>query len=112
MPYTDAGRNAMLWNLAAMISHVSLHSGDPTEGDELSGGVYRRMPIEFRDPVTGAVRNEREIRFEVPEGARVTHVGFWTSSIGGELLAWASTNEHVFRGRGVYVVDLARLGIS
>jgi hypothetical protein len=112
MPYTDEGKALMLWNLAATISHVSLHSGIPEDGHELSGGVYRRMQIAFINPEDGSMRSEREVSFEVPAGARVTHAGFWNTSIGGTLLAWAPSTEHRFKGRGVYVVDLAQLGIT
>jgi hypothetical protein len=111
MPYTDDGKAVMLWNLAATISHVSLHHGSPEHGNELNGGVYRRKQIEFIDPETGQIRTEREIQIEVPEGARVTHAGFWTNEIGGTLLAYGKTTEHVFRGPGVYVIDLAKLSI-
>lgn len=112
MPYTDEGKAIMLYGLAASISYVSLHHGPPPNGNELSGGVYRRKQIDFLDPETGSVRTQREIRIEVPAGARVTHAGFWTALIGGTLLAWGRTAEHEFRGRGVYVVDLAKMIIT
>jgi hypothetical protein len=102
----------MLWNLASVISHVSLHSGEPNAANELRGGVYRRMQINFRDPIDGVIRSEREVSFEVPAGAHVTHAGFWTSSIGGTLLAWDESREHAYRGRGTYIVDLARLDLN
>lgn len=112
MPYTDDGKAVMLYGLAATISHISLHSGVPTDGNELSGGVYRRMRVDFRDPDSGEVSLARAVSFDVPEGARVTHAGFWNASSGGILLAWERTNEHTFRGRGVYVIDLAKLMIT
>lgn len=112
MPYTVEGKAVMLWNLASAISHMSLHSGPPNEKNELSGGVYRRKQVDFIDPIDGAIRLQREVLFEVPAGARVTHAGFWTTSVGGALLAWDETTEHVFRGRGIYVVDLARLDLG
>lgn len=112
MPFTDDGRAVMLYGLAATISHVSLHNGPPEDGNELSGGVYRRKQIDFRDPESGEVRTLREIQFDVPEGARVTHAGFWNAPIGGVLLAAGPTNAHQFHGRGVYVIDLAKLSVS
>lgn len=111
MPYTEQGQAVMLWSLAQSISHISLHNGPPPSGHELEGGVYRRMQIDFLDPLTGEIRTQREIRFEVPEGSRVTHAGFWTASIGGALLAWEKTTEHNFRGRGIYVADLVKLSL-
>lgn len=102
----------MLYGLVNTISHVSLHNGLPTqEKTELFGGVYRRKQIDFLNPETGEARTQAEIYIEVPEGARVTHAGFWTSSIGGTLLAWGKTTVHQFRGRGVYVIDLAKMSI-
>lgn len=112
MPYTEQGKAIMLWNLAASISHISLHDGPPPEGHEIRGGVYRRMRIDFRDPESGSIRTQREIRIEVPQGARVRYAGFWTSEIGGAMLAWGEAVEHAFRGRGVYVVDLAKLDLN
>jgi len=112
MPYTDEGKAVMLYGIANTISHVSLHSGPPNKGNELTGGVYRRKQIDFSDPETGEVRNEREITFDVPQGARITHAGFWSASYGGTLLAAAPTTEREFRGRGVYVIDLVKLGIT
>jgi hypothetical protein len=112
MPYTDEGKAIMLYGLASSITHVSLHSGPPPNGHEIKGGVYRRKPIDFHDPLSGEVETHREVSLEVPEGAHVTHAGFWTALIGGTLLAWEETKEHRFRGRGVYMIDLATLSIT
>jgi len=112
MPYTAEGKEIMLWNLAATISHASLHSGPPPQGNEIRGGVYRRMRIDFVDPANGKVRSERVVEFDVPALAKVTHVGFWTNSISGVLLAWGVVTEKTFRGRGVYVIDLAEMNLD
>lgn len=111
MPYTEEGKAVMLHALASYISHASLHGGPPP-GRELAGGVYRRKQIDFRNPDDGSMRTSLEVAFDVPEGVRVTHVGFWTSIIGGDLLAWGRTTEHSFRGRGIYIIDLAKLDLN
>jgi hypothetical protein len=110
--YTVEGKALMLWNEASAISHVSLHSGPATAENELKGGVYRRKQIDFKDPIDGSIRTQREIEFEVPQGAHVTHAGFWTSSIGGTMLARGRTKPHTFRGRGVYVIDLVKMDLN
>jgi hypothetical protein len=112
MPYSDEGKALMLWNFASAASHLSLHSGPPESGHELAEGAYRRKQLEFTDPVAGTMRTLREITFDVPAGAHVTHAGFWSNQIGGALLASARTTEQSFRGRGVYVVDVAKLDLN
>ncbi len=112
MPYTEQGKAVMLWSLVGAISHMSLHSGPPVDGHELADGTYRRKQVDFRDALDGVVLSERAVQFDMPAGAHVRYAGFWTSSIGGALLAWAKAPEKAFKGRGVYDVDVAQLDLN
>lgn len=112
MPYTEQGKAVMLWGLASAISHMSLHSGPADEGHELRGGVYRRLQVDFTTPDEGEMRSTRKVSFEVPEGAVVKAVGFWTTSQEGVMLAWGALPEIKTRGRAFIEVDLAELDLN
>lgn len=112
MPYHVAAKNLMLNHLRQAISHVSLHSGPPIAGNELSGDVYARVKVEFGDALSGVIELQGKAIFAAPAGAKVTHAGFWTSGKGGVLLASGPTKEASFDKRGVYVVDTAKLDLN
>lgn len=109
MPYTDVGLAAMLGGpgLRAAVRYVSLHSGPPTEDNELPEGVYRRKPIDLRPPSGAEIRSNDPMPIEVPEGALVGSVGFWTAPTGGQMLAWEPVPPHKFSGRGIYEIGAA-----
>lgn len=111
--YTPEGKALMLWALRGAISHASLHSGVPTAENELPEGVYRRRQIDLRDPVDGAMRADRIVRFDVPEGVRVAYVAFWDRPFGGVMLARGELSKpESFVGVGVYEIDLAEFDLN
>lgn len=114
MPYTDDGKAVMLYALRELVRFASLHSARPTDGfNELPHDVYRRQPVDLRDPVEGEMRTHRELEFEVPPGAEVRYVGFWTRATSGVMLAYKRLPTPLtYRGRGVLVIDAATLDLN
>jgi hypothetical protein len=111
--YTPEGKALMLWALREVMSHMSLHSGVPTAENELPTGIYRRRQIDMREPVDGAMRSERKVVFDVPEGVRVAYAAFWDRPIGGVMLARAELSKsESFVGAGVYEVDVAEMDLN
>jgi hypothetical protein len=88
MPFTTAGRDALLGGLS--VSHVSLHSGYPDNSgaNEISGGSYARQALTFGASSSG-VRTQTAGNVDVPVPAATTlqHIGFWTALTGGSCLA-------------------------
>jgi len=88
MPLNDAGRNAMLTGgLGNVISHISLHSGDPstTGANELAGGspAYSRVAVTWNAAASGLRTNNGALVFNVPTATTVLHVGFWSAISAG-----------------------------
>lgn len=112
MPYEVSAKNLMLNCLRQVISHASLHSDKPSAGNEIAGGSYVRALVEFTEAANGVITLTTKPMFGVPEGARVTHAGFWTSDRGGLLLASGTIEEATFDKPGVYVIDSAKLDLN
>lgn len=113
MPYEVAAKTLMLEQLRRAISHISLHNGIPGRSTEIAGGDCVRQLVEFHAPINGRMRLLDKRVFEVPQGATVTHAGFWTSATGGVLLAWAPVREASFdKSAGVYWVDSGMLDLN
>lgn len=105
---TPEGQESVLRHIQGLISHMSLHSGKPTVQNELPGGFYRRVSVDFLAPQEDRMRSTRKVIFRIPEGSRVTHAAFWTAEIGGTMVARGEvSNPKSFRGRGEYEVDLS-----
>lgn len=89
MPLYDAGRNAMLTGgLGNVITHVSLHNGDPstTGANELTGGspAYARKAVTWGTAASGLRANSTAaLDFDIPAGTTVLHFGFWSASTAG-----------------------------
>lgn len=112
MPYTAAGKTLMLMQLHRSAKFASLHGGSPTKANELAGGLYQRMPVDFLEPHDGVMKLAAGQVFAVPEGASVTHIGFWTAITGGVLLAHGEVAPKQYKKRGVYVLDGAKLDLN
>ena len=116
MPYTTEGKNAMLDALAAIATHVGLHTADPSTGspNEVTGGspAYARKANTWNAAAGGSLDNSNAPVFDVPAGTTVTHVGFWTASSGGTLLAKAAVTNEAFGAQGTYTLTDADLDLN
>jgi len=83
MPLTVAERNTLADNEKTRITHISLHTADPsTAGSgEASGGSYARQPVSWGAASGGTVTGG-EVTFSVNAGT-YTHFGTWSAVTGG-----------------------------
>lgn len=85
--FVDAAANAGLNSIAALVTHLSLHDGDPgaTGANEVTGG----SPAYAREAVTWGAAASREVdiasavAFDVPASTTVYWVGMWSALSAG-----------------------------
>mgnify|MGYP003413025152 FL=1 len=87
----DAAKNQSLDDLAATITHVSLHASYPGTGGaaELSGGspAYARRTVSWSAASAGSISTSAALTaFNVAGGSTVGFAGFWTALTGGTFL--------------------------
>jgi hypothetical protein len=116
MPYTTDGKNEMLDALGALITHAGLHTAQPSTGtpNEVTGGspAYARKAITWGAAGSGTMDSSNAPVFDVPADTTVTHVGFWSASSGGTLLAWHDAVDEVFGAQGTYTLSDADLDLN
>ena len=119
MPYTEAGKNLMLNALAGTnpttpITHASLHTGDPTLGNEVSGGspAYARKAIGYGAASAGQMEDDGDVVFDVPAGTTVSYVGFYSAITGGTLLGYKSVTAEDFGAQGTYTLTQALIDLN
>lgn len=92
MPFTDAARNAALDGLAGVITHVSLHSGDPstTGANELTGGspAYARKAVSWAASSAGTKASSAGLTFDVAGGLTAIHAGYWSAITAGTFYGY------------------------
>ncbi len=107
--YTNAGKIVSLTALGQAAKFIALHNGDPgnTGAGELNGGTPAagRQAATWTAPTTDTLALAVQPTFNVPPGASVSHVGFWTAATGGDLL-WSRPlpNVEVYAGQGTYTL--------
>jgi hypothetical protein len=116
MPYSTAGKNAMLDALAALAVKASLHSGDPgADGlaNEITGGspAYARKTIAWNAAATGNINLNGTAVFDIPPAATVSWVGFWNSA-GTAFYGSANVTDEVFAAQGTYTLTDADLDLN
>lgn len=90
MPYTSNGRIALTGGLSAVVTHLSLHTGDPGTGgaNEVAGGGYARQAVTW--VLSGSSRvSVGSAAFSVPAATTVLHVGFWSALTAGSFYGYA-----------------------
>ena len=116
MPYSILGKNAMLNALGTLAVYVSLHSADPGESgtNELSGGspAYARKASTWNAASNGSMDNSNVPVFDVPAGATVSFVGFWSAITSGTFYGSANVTDEVFAGQGTYTLTDADLDLN
>lgn len=116
MGLNTAAKNEMLDHLATVIGFVSAHSADPgADGaNELSGGTppYARQAVTWGPSVDGVLPSTNDPEFNVPAGATVAFVGFWTEATGGVFHGSGEVDAEVYNGQGVYTTESITLTAS
>lgn len=83
----DAAANEALDAAVALITHLSLHDGDPgtTGANEISGGspAYARESATWDPAASRQVDIATGVSFDVPASTTVLWVGMWSQSSGG-----------------------------
>lgn len=112
MAYTIEGKNTMLNALG--VTHVSAHSADPGETgiNELTGGTYARKAITFTAAASGNLDSSNVPVIDIPAGAVVTHIGYWSASTGGTLLAVTDIPDESYTNAGTLTVTDADLDLN
>jgi len=113
MPFTDSDKNDQLDGTG--ITHVSLHTADPTAGNEVSGGspAYARKAITFNAAATGEKEDDGTIlTFDVPAGTTVTHIGYYDALTVGTLKGYDAITSEVFASQGELKVNSVTLSIT
>jgi hypothetical protein len=111
---TDATKNALLdgtaAGLATLITHIGLHSADPgaAGGNELAGGTYARVPVTWAAASAGArALSATPYTLNVPAGATVAYIGFWSAASGGTFRGFAPAGSAARRAFSVDAADVA-----
>lgn len=91
MPFVNASKNAMLTQLATLLTHASLHSSFPgaTGTNEITGGGYARKAVGFAAPSAGSMDITAAQLFDVGAGATVGWVGGWGALAAGTYYSYA-----------------------
>ncbi len=76
--FVDAGLDAMLDALAALLDQVSLHTAFSLTGaNEVVGGSYARQAITWNAAASGALNSSNAPSFSVPSGNTIRFVGYY-----------------------------------
>lgn len=107
MPYTTAGKNAMLAALG--VTHAAVFQGDPSAG----GTELDRKAITF-NAISGGSMDQASsaIVFDIQGGETVNHVGYYNASSGGTLLAYDPVTAEVFASAGTYSLTESTLHLN
>lgn len=116
MALTEAGLNVAADAVAGVVGFVSLHSANPgTNGaNELTGGspAYARKAATWNAATGGNADSSNAPAFDVPAGADVAYVGFWSAVTGGTFYGSAAVTTESFASQGTYTLNDADITIS
>lgn len=94
--------------------YIGLLKEKPTDDggniQEVQGKSYRRQQIIFEVPHNGETYNAREINFPVAteNWGWITHIGLFTASTGGELMAYSGLDyRKEIRAADIYQIPQA-----
>lgn len=105
---SNAGLNAMLDALAALLDQASLHTAFPTlsGNNEVTGGSYARQSITWNSAASGALDSSNQPVFSVPAGQTVRWIGYWdTAPSPDAFVMYAPYRQSGDPGPTKYVVD-------
>lgn len=111
------GKNLALDALAAAVTHLGLHSGDPGSGgsNEIAGGspAYARKAVTWGAASAGSVAMSGGSRvFDVEGGDTVSFIGLWSAISSGTCYGGADVTDEVFGGQGTYTLTALTLSAT
>jgi hypothetical protein len=116
MPYSVAGKNAMLNALGALAGFASLHTADPGDSgaNEISGGspAYARKAVTWNAASGGSMDDSNVPVFDIPPATTVAFAGFWSLVTGGVFYAGSDVTDEVFANQGTYTLTDADLDLN
>lgn len=95
MPLVTNGQNASCDGIAAVVTHISLHSAFSDTGtSELTGGspAYARKAVTWAASASGTKANSATLTFDVPPSTTVTAFGMWSALTAGTFYGWMPLN--------------------
>jgi hypothetical protein len=113
----DTGKNAMLDQLATLVTRVALHTGDPgaanTAANEVTGGspAYARQAITWNAAASANLDSSNAPVFDVPAGTTVTWVSFWNTA-GTVRYGKKQVTSEAFGAQGTYTLTDADIALS
>ena len=116
MPFSTAGRNAMLDQLGTLATRLSLHTADPgtTGTSEATGGSYARPTIAWAAASNGSkvTTGTPAATIAVPAGT-YTHFGLWSAATGGTFYGGGSLSaSETFAAAGEYDMNSVTISIT
>lgn len=104
--YDATAKNVMLDALAAVMTRVALHTGDPGgangAANEVVGGGYARQAIAWNAAAAGAIDDSGAAKvFSIPAATTVSWISFWNTA-GTVRYAKKDITDEVFGGAGTY----------
>lgn len=108
MSLTNDAKNAMLTELA----NLALYAALTTDTDvEIFGGSYARKSVTWGTPSGGSM-SANNIVFDIPSGATVGKVKFYSASSGGTLYAEYNATDETYGGQGTYTITSATIDLN
>lgn len=113
--YDATAKNVMLDALAAVMTRVALHSGDPgaanAADNELAGGGYARQAITWNAAAAGAIDSSNAPAFSIEGGDTVSWVSFWNTA-GTVRYAKKDVTDEAFGAAGTYTLTDADFDLN
>ena len=116
MGLNSTALNLMLDALAAVISHVSLHTDvvGSGSGGEVTGGspAYARQACAWGAASGGNIDMTGTEVFDIPAGTTVKRLGFFSAVTSGTFYGDAELTDEVFAGQGTYTLTDADITLT
>lgn len=106
------GRENAALGYSGSATHMALHTGVPTTGNEVTGGTYARGAVTWTPGAVDGTVTATVPTFNVPSGFIVTHVALWTASTGGSLVDWVTIDPADFSGDGTMEITDVTLVVA
>lgn len=115
MALNNNGLNAQVGGLTAVAGFASLHTAEPdaSGSNEVTGGTYAREAITWAAASGGTAVSDAEIVFDVPAGATITHLGYWSAGTAGTFYGSRALDvSQEFASAGTYTIAAGNLSES